>query len=74
MIDKVALWLGYAVMIAGGTGLALGALWLAAEGVWRWWINGMNLGEIMEATEAWRRANPEKFARWKKRNGVDESG
>ncbi len=65
-IDQVALWIGYAAMTVGG------ALWLAAEGCWRFWINSMNVGDIMDATEEWRRAHPEKFARWKKRNGIDQ--
>ena len=71
-MDTVAMWIGYAAMTAGGIGLALGALWLAADGLFRAWHHAWNMGDIMDATAEWRRAHPEKFARWKKRNGVDE--
>lgn len=71
-MNSIAIWIGYAVMTAGGVAIALAVLWLAAEACWRMWISGMNLGDILEATEAWRRANPGKFKRWKKRNRIDE--
>ena len=70
-MDTVAMWIGYAAMAAGGAGLALGALWLAAEAWLRMWKNAMNMRDIMDATAAWRTANPEKFDRWKRRNGID---
>lgn len=72
MIDTAALWIGYAVMVAGGAGLALVAMWLAIEGCWRMWRSCWNAADILEATAAWRRANPEKFARWKRRNGISD--
>lgn len=45
-MDKVAMWVGYAAMIAGGVGVVLAALWLVAEGCWRWWVRGLNAGDI----------------------------
>lgn len=71
-IDFYAVWIGRLVMIAGGLLLAILFLWFAAERVWRFWVNAMNTADIMEATAQWRKANPERFARWKKRNGIDQ--
>lgn len=71
-MSAVAIGIGYAVMVVGAMALVLLALWLAAETLWRWWIAGMNTADIMEATAAWRKEHPEKFKRWRKRNGVDD--
>lgn len=71
-MDKIAMWIGYAVMAAGGIGLAIGALWLAAEGFFRLCCTGLNMGDILDATAEWKQAHPEKFLRWKKRNGLKE--
>lgn len=67
-IDTIALWIGYAVMVAGGIGIALLLLWLAAEGIFKVRHYGMNMGDVDDALRAWRTAHPEKFLRWKKRN------
>lgn len=71
-IDFFAVWIGRIVMVAGGLLLAILSLWFAAERVWRFWINGMNTTDIMEATAEWRKTHPERFKRWKKRNKIEQ--
>jgi hypothetical protein len=53
-MDKVALWLGYAVLLAGGVGLCAVCLWLAAEGVWRAWRAWRGFFNIVAAFDALR--------------------
>ena len=55
-MDTIAMWIGYAAMTAGGIGLVLGALWLAADGCFRLWHSAWNMGDVIDATAEWRRA------------------
>lgn len=70
-MDKVALFMGYAVMLIGGVAVVLAMLWIVAEALWKWWVNGLNTLDLMEATAEWRKNHPDKFAKWKQTNGVD---
>lgn len=72
-MDTIAMWIGYAVMAAGGVLLTLALAWLVGDLCFRALRAGWNMADIMDATAEWRRAHPEKFARWKKRNGVDKA-
>lgn len=71
-VDTIALYIGYAVMAAGGVLLACGLFWLAVEVVWRLWRASWNAADIFEATAEWRHNHPDRFATWKKRNDFDE--
>ncbi len=70
-MDTTAMLVGYATMFIGGVGLLLAAAWFAADILFRIWHHCWNMGDLMDATLEWRRAHPDKYARWKKRNSVD---
>lgn len=67
-VDDIALWIGRIMMVAGGLALATMAFWLAMEFVWKHFNYGRNALDVYEAVEEWKARNPEKFARWKRRN------
>jgi hypothetical protein len=72
-MNQLAMWIGYAVMTAGGVGIALAALRLALEGCWRMWACGLDIIDIVEAVAEWKLAHPEKSSRSKTRNGSHEN-
>ena len=71
MMDEFARFVGYAVMAAGGIMLTLGLFWLVASIAFRMWFSAWNLRDLMDATAEWKRAHPEKFAGWNKRNRAE---
>lgn len=68
LIVHTALYIGYAVMLAGGIAITLGILFLVAGALWRAYCNGMNMGDLYEAVEEWRKSHPDKAASSDKRN------
>lgn len=72
-MNALAMSIGYAVMAAGGLLLVLALAWIVANLCFRALRAGFNLADIMDATAEWKRAHPEKFARWKARNNVNEA-
>lgn len=71
-MDDIARWIGYVVMAAGGMALSVLLLSLAVYFAWSMWAKGLNALDVVEACTEWRKNNPEKFKRWKERNGVDK--
>jgi hypothetical protein len=53
-MDKAALWIGYAVMLAGGIGVTGLCLWLAAEAAWKAYRAWRGFFNIVEAFDALR--------------------
>ena len=72
-MNTLAMSIGYAVMAAGGLLLLLALAWIVGDLCFRFLRAGFNLADIMDATAEWKRAHPEKFARWKARNGAIEA-
>ena len=66
-IDTAALWIGYVIMCALGIATAALAVGLALEEVGRKLRNGLSLRDIQEAVEEWRKAHPERAARFDNR-------
>lgn len=69
-MDTIAYWIGYTVMASAGLATMLAIAWLAAELLWRFWRAGMNVGDTMEAMVEWRKNHPDRYARFKQRNGL----
>ena len=67
-MDYIAYWIGYTIMAAAGLAVMLAIVWLAAEGFWRLWRAGMNMGDAMEAIVEWRKNHPDRHTRFKRRN------
>jgi hypothetical protein len=66
-IDTAALWIGYTVMTALGIAGAVALVGLALEAAGRTLRRGLSLRDIQEAVEAWRKAHPERAARFDNR-------
>lgn len=69
LIVHAALYIGYAVMIAGGIAIALLLLWLIAEKVWKFYRGVLNTADLHEALSEWKQNHPDKIERFNKRNG-----
>lgn len=63
-IDTIALWIGYVIMAAMGMGVAAFAVGLVLEEIGRKLRNGLSLRDIQQAVEEWRKAHPERAARF----------
>jgi len=70
-LDWFAVWIGRVVMVAGGLAVATCLFWLAAEYAWRVMGYARNFKDVDEACREWRKRHPEKYAIWKRRNGVE---
>lgn len=63
-IDTAAMWIGYVIMAAMGMGVAAFAVGLALEEVGRKLRNGLSLRDAQQAFSEWRKAHPERAARF----------
>lgn len=70
-MESYAAWIGYVVMVAADMALAVLLLSLVASFAWSIWSKGLNSLDVVEACREWRLNHPEKFERWKKRNGAE---
>ncbi|GLT22655.1 hypothetical protein GCM10007933_21150 [Zoogloea oryzae] len=66
-IDTIALWIGYVIMAAMGMGVAAFVVGLVLEEIGRKLRNGLSLRDIQQAVEEWRKAHPERAARFDSR-------
>lgn len=66
-IDTIALWIGYVIMAAMGMGVAAFVVGLVLEEIGRKLRNGLSLRDIQQAVEEWRKAHPERAARFDNR-------
>jgi len=69
VVVKTAFYIGYSVMVAGGIAISLGLLSLVAGCAWRIYCAGMNMGDLIDAVEEWRKNHPDKATSLDKRNG-----
>lgn len=72
-IDQIAMYIGYAVMAAGGIAIASIALFFANIVLGIRWVQIRNSIDLKAAVREWKRAHPEKWQAARKRNRRDES-
>lgn len=70
-LDWFALWMGRIVIVAGGIAVATCLFWIAVEYAWKTLGDTMNLKDIEDAVREWKVRHPQKYANWKRRNGVE---
>lgn len=62
-LHDIALWIGYAAMVAGGIGLACLMLWLALEFAWSLHKRYAKMGVVFDAISEFRKKYPERFTK-----------
>jgi len=72
MTDQIAACIGYLVMVAAGAIATWAGLAVALEKGMALWRRGYNDAILIQAARAWRKANPEKFAKLRRMNGDDD--
>ena len=71
-MDEFARFIGYTVMAGCALVIMCWFVWLVMEFSLKVLRDSWNASDVMEATKEWRANHPEKFAKWKKRNGIDD--